>query len=125
MKVQLVCMIFLSFFLSFSYILKMDFLSVMKLFVASCVWFDSSSGPVSAARPQSTKEEEEEEEEKEEEKEEKRLKRKRGDAECHADKKEEGEIKKVCKEGFQLFHHNVCLLFFPLIKEQMKYDASR
>lgn len=63
-----------------------------------------NSGPVAAARPQSTKEIEEEEKEEEE----KRLKRKREDGERRADEKEEerGEIKKVCKEGFQLFHHN-------------------
>ncbi|KAM7398791.1 hypothetical protein PAMP_018101 [Pampus punctatissimus] len=63
-------------------------------------------GPVSAAaaRPKSTKEEEEDGEV------ERSLKRKREDAECHTDKKEEmEEIKKVCREGFQLFHHNVCL----------------
>lgn len=69
-----------------------------------------TSGPVSAAvkaRPQARKEEE---------KEERRLKRKREDAECHTDKKEvEGVLKKVCKEGFQLFHHNVCF-FSPLLK---------
>lgn len=56
-----------------------------------------NSGPVAAARPQSTKEIEEEEKEEEE----KRLKRKREDGERRADEKEEerGEIKKVCKEG--------------------------
>uniref|UniRef100_UPI0037E9A8EE integrin-linked kinase-associated serine/threonine phosphatase 2C isoform X2 n=1 Tax=Semicossyphus pulcher TaxID=241346 RepID=UPI0037E9A8EE len=60
-----------------------------------------TSGPVSAAQPKSTKEEEEEEEEHKEE-EDKRLKRKREDAECHADKndkkeeEEREEIKKVC-----------------------------
>lgn len=37
-----------------------------------------------------------------------RLKRKREDDECDGKPGEE-EIKKVCKEGFQLFHHNVCL----------------
>lgn len=65
------------------------------------------SGPVSApvtAEPHTNREEEEEE---------KRLKRKREDAENTSDEIEErGEIKKVCKEGFQLFHHNVCLLLF-------------
>lgn len=74
------------------------------------IWFGSSSGPVSAAvkaQPQSTKSKQEEEEERS-------VKRKREDADSHADEKEEkwGEIKKVSKEGFQLFHHNVCLLLF-------------
>lgn len=76
-----------------------------------------TSGPVSAAvtaQPQSTKEEEEEEVEK-------RLKRKREDAEC--DKKGEEEVKKFCKEGFHLFHHNVCLLFLLQLKSIWKYDV--
>lgn len=75
--------------------------------------------PVSAARPPSTREEEEEEEE------ETRFKRKREDEDedGHSDNKDEeeeerGEIKKVCKEGFQLFHHNVCL-FFSLITDEL------
>ncbi|XP_047195554.1 integrin-linked kinase-associated serine/threonine phosphatase 2C isoform X2 [Hippoglossus stenolepis] len=56
-------------------------------------------GPVTAARPRAGTEEEEDEKEEEEE-EERRAKRKREDAESEADKKEEqGEIKKVCKEG--------------------------
>lgn len=50
---------------------------------------------------------------KEEEEEEGRLKRKREDDVCDGKPGEEEEIKKVCKEGFQLFCHNVCLLFFP------------
>ncbi|XP_041797062.1 integrin-linked kinase-associated serine/threonine phosphatase 2C isoform X1 [Chelmon rostratus] len=48
--------------------------------------------PVSAAQPPSTTEEEEEEEE------ERTFKRKRDDAECRSEEKEE-EIKKVCREG--------------------------
>lgn len=91
----------------------MDFDGAAFHFVS--VWFPSGpvlSAPV-AAQPQSTKEEEEEREGRS-------VKRKREDAESCPDKREEeeeeekerGEIKKVCKEGFQLFHHNVCLLLF-------------
>lgn len=47
------------------------------------------------------------------EEEEGRLKRKREVDACDGKQGEE-EIKKVCKEGFQLFCHNVCLLFSPL-----------
>lgn len=68
-----------------------------------------TKGPVSAASPKSTKEEEHKGEE------EKRLKRKLGDADCHNDNnerneaEEQGNIKKLCKEGFLLFHPNASL----------------
>lgn len=66
-------------------------------------WF--LSAPVLAASLQTSKGENEEEDEDEDE--EKRLKRKREESEC--DDEEKDEMKKVCKEGFQFFHH-VCLL---------------
>lgn len=62
-------------------------------------WF--LSAPVLAASLQTSKGENEAEDE------EKRLKRKREESEC--DDEEKDEMKKVCKEGFQFFHH-VCLL---------------
>lgn len=80
----------------------------MFLCSSLCVCF--LLAPASAAPPQSTKEEEED-------KEENRLKRKREDAESAIKAEEEnecGEMKKVCKEGFQLFHHDVCFPFPPI-----------
>lgn len=44
--------------------------------------------------------------------EDRRFKRRRDDEE-EKEEEEEDEIKKVCREGFQLFHHNVC--FLPLL----------
>lgn len=48
-----------------------------------------------------------------------RLKRKREDDECDGKLGEE-EIKNVCKEGFQLFHHNVCLLLSLPMKRKTR-----
>lgn len=63
--------------------------------------FGFLSAPVLAASLHTSKGENDEEDE------EKRLKRKREESEC--DDEEKDEMKKVCKEGFQFFHH-VCLL---------------
>lgn len=52
------------------------------------------------------------------------MKRKRDEA--HREEEEEEEVKKVCKEGLQLFHHNVCLLLFLQSDVSTReYDSQR
>lgn len=49
------------------------------------------------------------------------MKRKRDEAH-----RKEEEVKKVCKEGLQLFHHNVCLLLFLQSDASTReYDSQR
>lgn len=65
-----------------------------------CFSFRSPAPSAVASQPQVAKDEEED----------RKFKRRREDAE---EEEEKDEIKKVCREGFQLLQHNVC--FLPLL----------